>query len=113
GFGAYLESNVDPTEACFIDGGVLNNRPFREAISAIHGRPAYRQIDRRLVYIDPVPDSLISPTVRTLPGLLTTLKAAVSDLPRAQPITDELNALEGFNDRVRNLRAIIDGARPR
>ena len=55
GFGAYLESNVDPTEACFIDGGVLNNRPFREAISAIHGRPAYRQIDRRLVYIDPLP----------------------------------------------------------
>ena len=26
----------------FIDGSVLNNRPFQEAISAIHGRPAYR-----------------------------------------------------------------------
>lgn len=113
GFGSYLESNVDPTEACFIDGSVLNNRPFREAISAIHGRPAYRQIDRRLVYIDPMPDAVASPTIRALPGLVSTLKAAVSDLPRAQPITDELNALDGFNDRARNLRAIVDGARPR
>jgi patatin-related protein len=113
GFGAYLESKVDPTEACFIDGSVLNNRPFREAISAIQGRPAYRQIDRRLVYIDPLPDSVVFPTMRGLPGFLSTLKAAVSDLPRAQPITDELNALDGLNDRARNLRAIIDGARPR
>jgi patatin-related protein len=112
-FSSYLESNVDPTTACFIDGSVLNNRPFREAIAAIHGRPAYRQVDRRLVYIDPTPDSQIFPTIRALPGFLSTLKAAVSDLPRAQPVTDELNALEGFNDRVRNLRAIIDGARPR
>ena len=69
GFGAYLESDVDPTEACFIDGGVLNNRPFREAISAIQGRPAYRQIDRRLVYIDPLPDSVAYPHVRGLAGL--------------------------------------------
>jgi patatin-related protein len=113
GFGVYLERNVDPAEACFIDGSVLNNRPFREAISAIHGRPAYRQVDRRLVYIDPLPDSVTFSSARALPGLLPTLKAAVSDLPRAQPITDELNALEGFNDRVRNLRAIIEGARPR
>ena len=113
GFGAYLERGVDPTEACFIDGSVLNNRPFREAISAIHGRPAYRQVDRRLVYIDPLPDSVTFSATRALPGLLSMLKAAVSDLPRAQPITDELNALDGFNDRVRNLRAIIEGARPR
>ena len=113
GFGAYLESNVDPTEACFIDGSVLNNRPFREAISAIQGRPAYRQIDRRLVYIDPLPDPAAFPTVRATPGFLPTIKAALSDLPRAQPITDELIALDGLNDRVRNLRAIIDAARPR
>ena len=56
---------------------------------------------------------MIFSTMRGLPGFLPTLKAAVSDLPRAQPITDELNALDGLNDRVRNLRAIIDGARPR
>ena len=39
----------------FVDGSVLNNRPFRQAIAAIRGRPAYRQVDRRLVYIDPDP----------------------------------------------------------
>ena len=39
---------IDPTSACFLDGSVLNNRPFREAVSAIRSRPAYRQVDRLL-----------------------------------------------------------------
>jgi patatin-related protein len=46
-FETYTRVNVDPVSACFLDGSVLNNRPFREAISAIRGRPAYRQVDRR------------------------------------------------------------------
>jgi patatin-related protein len=112
-FAPYLESNVDPTTACFIDGSVLNNRPFREAISAIHRRHAHRQVDRRLVYVDPAPDATGSTANRSLPGFLLTLKAALSDLPRAQPITDELNALDSFNSRVRDWRAIVDSARPR
>ncbi len=54
-FQHHLHAGVDPTTAAFIDGAVLNNRPFQQAISAIHGRPAYRQVDRRLVYIEPHP----------------------------------------------------------
>ena len=42
-FANYLEADLDPTSAPFIDGSVLNNRPFREAIRAIPGRPAYRR----------------------------------------------------------------------
>ena len=53
----------------FIDGSVLNNRPFREAIPAIRDRPAYRQVDRRLVYIDPDPASAGAGPPRP-PGLL-------------------------------------------
>ena len=44
--------------ASFIDGSVLNDRPFHEAIAAIHGRFALRQVDRRLVYIDPTPRAM-------------------------------------------------------
>ncbi len=54
-FPKHLQAGVDPATASFIDGSVLNNRPFQQAISAIHGRPAYREVDRRLVYIDPHP----------------------------------------------------------
>ena len=49
-FSCYASSNIDPVTVCFIDGSILNNRPFREAISAIGDHPAYREVDRRIVY---------------------------------------------------------------
>jgi patatin-related protein len=111
-FAAHLQSEIDPVTASFIDGSVLNNRPFHEAIAAIHGRPAYRQVDRRLVYIDPDPASEAAPVRREVPGFFATLKGAMSDIPRNQPVTDELGWVFAFNDEVRQLNAIIDGARP-
>ena len=36
----------------------------------------------------------------------------MSDIPSSQPVTNELNWVNEFNDRVRRLRAIIDSARP-
>jgi patatin-related protein len=112
-FPRYLEANLDPTYASFIDGSVLNNRPFREAIAAIHGRPAYRQAERRLVYIEPNPALPAFKPHHTVPGFFATLRGAISDLPRAQPVTDELGWVINFNDRMRELRGIIEGARPR
>jgi patatin-related protein len=111
-FAAHVQAEIDPATASFIDGSVLNNRPFHEAIAAIHGRPAYRQVDRRLVYIDPDPASSAAPVRREAPGFFATLKGAMSDIPRNQPVTDELGWVFAFNDEVRQLNAIIDGARP-
>jgi patatin-related protein len=111
-FEPYLQAGAEPAHACFIDGAVLNNRPFQIAISAIHGRPAYRQVDRRLVYIDPHPASPIVPADLPLPGFFSTLRGAMSDIPSSQPVTDELSWVIDFNERVRRLRAIIDSARP-
>jgi patatin-related protein len=111
-FAVHVQAEIDPATASFIDGSVLNNRPFHEAIAAIHGRPAYRQVDRRLVYIDPDPASSAAPVRREAPGFFATLKGAMSDIPRNQPVTDELGWVFAFNDEVRQLNAIIDGARP-
>lgn len=111
-FPRYLEANLDPTYASFIDGSVLNNRPFREAIAAIHGRPAYRQAERRLVYIEPTPSTTRPKERLSMPGFFSTVRGAISDLPRAQPVTDDLGWVLGFNDRMRELRGIIEGARP-
>ena len=112
-FEAYTRLNVDPASAYFIDGSVLNNRPFHQAIAAISGRPAYRQVDRRLVYIDPDPAPPGAPAHHTEPGFFTMLKGALSDLPSTQPVADELNWVDEFNDRVDRLREIIEDARPR
>jgi patatin-related protein len=108
----HIRAGIDPTTASFIDGSVLNNRPFQEAIAAVHGRPAYREVDRRLVYIDPHPPG--SPTLRGrgIPGFFATLRGALSDIPSSQPVTEELNRVLEFNEQVRRVRAIIDSARP-
>ena len=111
-FAAQIQSDIDPVAASFIDGSVLNNRPFHEAIAAIHGRPAYRQVDRRLVYIDPDPAPVAAAVRREAPGFFATLKGALSDIPRNQPVTDELGWVFSFNDEVRQLNGIIEGARP-
>jgi patatin-related protein len=111
-FEQYRLAGRDPAMAPFIDGSVLNNRPFREAINAIRGRPAFRQVDRRVVYIDPDPATLPKRMRRAVPGFFSTLKGAMSDIPRAEPITDELNWIVDFNERARRLRSIVESARP-
>lgn len=112
-FEPYAQAGADPRDACFVDGSVLNNKPFRTALLAVKGRPAYRQVDRRLVYVDPDPERLIPRRPGHIPGFFSTLRAALSDIPRNEPIASELLWVNGFNERVRNLNAIIAAVRPR
>jgi patatin-related protein len=111
-FEHHLRADVDPAVTPFIDGAVLNNRPFQLAIQAIHGRPAYRQVDRRLVYIEPHPAPPVMPSRQRVPRFFATLRGAMSDIPSSQPVTNELNWVNEFNERVRRLKAINDSARP-
>jgi len=111
-FDQQLQADVDPVMVSFIDGAVLNNRPFQIAISAIRGRPAYRQVDRRLVYIEPHPAAPLAIAHPSVPGFFSTLRGAMSDIPSSQPVADELSWIIDFNERVRRLRAIVDSARP-
>jgi patatin-related protein len=111
-FAAYHIAAMDPRTTAFIDGSVLINKPFDQAIQAIKNRPAFRQVDRRLVYIDPDPVRQAPPRHGRVPGFFMTLKGALSDIPRNEPIADELSWVAGFNERVRGVRAIVDSARP-
>jgi patatin-related protein len=111
-FPNHLRAGIDPTTVSFLDGSVLNNRPFQEAISAIHGRPAFREIDRRLVYVDPHPAPALLPRQQVVPGFFAMLRGALSDIPSSQPVIDELTRVIEFNEQVRRLRAIVDSARP-
>jgi patatin-related protein len=111
-FEPYAQTDVDPVSVPFVDGSVLNSRPFREAVTAIRGRPAFREVDRRVVYIDPNPGRSKIPEHHGLPGFFSTLKGALSEIPLAEPITDDLGWIARFNDNARRLRAIIESARP-
>ncbi|HYB10074.1 MAG TPA: patatin-like protein [Alphaproteobacteria bacterium] len=111
-FRPYTEAHAKPEATSFVDGAVLNNKPFREAIQAIRGKPAYRQVDRRLVYIDPDPSQPPPPDSHRRPGFFSAIKGSLSDIPRNEPISDELTYVAGFNERVRRLKSIVEAARP-
>jgi patatin-related protein len=110
-FRPYLLANINPGDASFIDGSVLNNKPFAKAIEAIRGRPAYRHVDRRLLYIDPHPKGTDSRDVSRVPGFFATLKGALSDIPRNEPIHDDLAWVNTYNAEVRRLQMVVDSAR--
>jgi patatin-related protein len=111
-FENYAQMNVDVASVPFIDGSVLSSHPFREAVSAIRGRAAYREVDRRVVYVDPNPTPAGMAAHHGMPGFFPTLKGALSEIPLSQPVTDELVWVDQFNEQVRRLRSIVDSARP-
>jgi patatin-related protein len=111
-FENYAQMNIDVASVPFIDGSVLSSHPFREAVNAIRGRAAYREVDRRVVYVDPNPAPAGSAAHHSMPGFFSTLRGALSEIPLSQPVTDELSWVAHFNEQVRRLRAIVDSARP-
>jgi patatin-related protein len=98
-------SPVDQT--FFIDGGVLDNFPFRHAVRAIPGKPAATQVDRRLLFIEPDPTDPQQAPTGSMPGFRTTVWAGLSKLPRRQPIGDALDELSLYNRRVRRVKQMI------
>ncbi|MDA0338934.1 MAG: patatin-like protein [Proteobacteria bacterium] len=111
-FKVYQQSGSDPELTSFLDGAVLNNKPFGAAIEAIQKNPAFRSVDRRLVYINPNPAGRPPPPTAKPPGVLRTLKAALSDIPRNQPISDDLAWVREKNASSARIREIIEAARP-
>jgi patatin-related protein len=107
---------AEAEKAVLIDGSVLHNAPFGPAVAALEKRPARREVDRRFVYIDPKPGvrsvRLSGESDAAAPGFFGTIFGALSDIPREQPIRDNLEAIDRMSTRIRRLRRIIDAIRP-
>ncbi len=120
---AFVERNIPPRphaesreQVVLIDGGVQAHAPFAPCMRALRSRPASREVDRRFVYVDPAPGFravrwTATGTVEP-PGFWATLFGAMSDIPREQPIRDNLEAIERRSERIRRMRRIVDSMRP-
>ncbi|MFM9829484.1 MAG: patatin-like protein, partial [Sphingomonas sp.] len=105
--------NGTAEKAALIDGSVLVNAPFRPAIEALRERPARRQVDRRFVYIDPHPAAhMRSGMANGAPGFFQTILGAISELPRQQPIRDNLEQIAERSQRIERMSDIIAAIRP-
>ncbi|WP_417320871.1 patatin-like protein [Emcibacter sp.] len=111
-FKEYRQAGLDPHKTSFLDGSILNNKPFDQVITAIHGRPAFRKVDRRIVYIDPNPEELAIKPTGAPPSLLNTIKGALSDIPMNQPMHDDLMEVQALNQQVRIIKTVVDSIKP-
>src|ERR1700674_2171999 len=111
-FREYVRAGIDPGKTSFLDGSIVNDKPFSAALKVIRDRAAFREVDRRIVYIDPDPERPAPPPDGRAPGFLQTLKAALSDIPSHEPIYGELARIAAFNASIREMRAVLEAARP-
>lgn len=112
-FRAYELSEAKAGETWFIDGGVLNNYPFRPAVDAIVKMRSEREVSRYLLYLQPDPGSEVEDPGGEPPNFFGTLWAGLSKVAAAQPILEELIRARDFNERVRRVDELVASTRPR
>ncbi|WP_417671546.1 patatin-like protein [Roseibium sp.] len=97
----------------FVDGSVVMNKPFSPVIDTIRGRAAAREVERRLIYVDPVPSIADNGAGSDrLPGFFKVILASLAHIPRNEPIGDDLRDIEAHNRRGRWLSETISAADP-
>jgi len=108
-FAPYTVTEFSPESTHFVDGGVLDNKPFASAVTVIKVRPAATEIDRRLVYVEPDPGTEPGglPDGGT-PGLVQTIIGGYAGIPRQEPILGDLTDLAVHNTNVDRIRDVIE-----
>jgi len=101
----------DPADRYFVDGGIVNNKPFAAALEALHHRPADRAIDRCIVYIEPIPNQSDERDPQQFLKFFGTIRAAVSTIPRNQPILAELTEVADRDANARINQRLINSNR--
>jgi hypothetical protein len=94
----------------FADGGILNNKPFTEAVETIVSRSSDRPVWRWLFSIDPDPKLAKDEESREMPPFDQTVVRSIAAIPRYQSIARDLLALDQHNEKVAAAeRTIRDG----
>jgi patatin-related protein len=107
-FRLYEISGADVNRTYFVDGGVLDNRPFRHVIEAIRQKRADVEVDRKLLYLEPDPGGKTPEATGRAPQTIAAVLGASSGIPRREPILDELLEVASLNERVQRMRDVVD-----
>ena len=107
----HLAAGLDPGRVTLVDGSVVNNKPFAAVLDMVRERPAYRDVDRRLIYIEPDPEPS-APLEGHVPTFIRTLEGSILEIPMHAPIYRELTQIQASNEAVRRMRDILTAAYP-
>ncbi len=106
-FRSYELAEADAGKTSFIDGGVLNNYPFKPAIDAIVKLRAESEVSRYLLYLQPdTGEEVVNPTGEA-PNFFGTIWAGLSSIASGQPILEELIAAREFNEQVGRIDELV------
>ena len=98
-----------PHNYWYMDGGVLDNKPFTMTIRQIFRRAADKKIYRKLLYVEPDPESFSlekEDLLKAEPSFLTVLGKAFT-IPQYDSITEDLRSLGEHNARVTRVNDYI------
>jgi len=110
--GAFTVDGRPIEDVFLIDGSVVNNKPFDPAIRAVAGRPAYRAVTRRILFVEPNPAEQSDAEAAGAPGFFRTILASLAEIPRNEPINDDLERVHEFNRHTRLIGQVIDQVQP-
>ena len=105
------EVRQDGYSVYFVDGGVLDNRPFTYTINEMKYRVIERPIERKLFFLDPDPESFTgqNANIRTeKPGVIEVLFDSLSGLPSYESIANDLRLIESYNDNYARYKSMVD-----
>jgi patatin-related protein len=108
-----FEDRFDARRHAFADGGILNNKPFVHAITALASARGGKPSERKLIYVEPSPESprVSAPdnrtgTDRSRPAFTSVISDSFS-LPRDQTIREEVRRIEDRNRLIDRMNGIL------
>ena len=94
----------------FVDGGVLDNRPFSYTIKEIYHRAADRPVFRKLFYIDPSPERFVgNPKYDDMlkPDIVQVVQDSLLSMPGYESINNDLEQINEHNEKVRRYKFLL------
>lgn len=98
-------------EAYFLDGGLLNNKPFTLSLAAICHRTEDREVERMLLYVEPDPERFTHRKLPLMPDVTQAAFDALVSIPGYQSIATDLQEIAEHNDRVSRHKEIYECVR--
>jgi len=100
-------------ETTFLDGGVIDNKPFTYTLQEIFGRATVRPVERKLFYIEPDPESFRRPERASQPNVLQAVLAALIGIPGYESISEDLKLLANHNRKLSRYNRLLQAAKQR
>lgn len=96
-------------ETYFVDGGVLDNKPFTTTLEAIFHRTANRRVCRHLLYLEPDPERFgKKKSELKQPQFLANIFNSISKLPSYESIAKDLEAVSARNQLLQRFQVLTD-----